>query len=117
MSKTDNLLGNMIREGRERLHLTQEEMAEKVQVNLTHYGNIERGDNNPSLTLFFLIAKTLNLSVDAYLYPETDYSDDDTQQIIRLLSQCSGRERKIILANIHTLIDNREVDPNSDCKE
>lgn len=117
MSKTDNLLGTMIREGRERLHFTQEEMAEKVQVNLTHYGNIERGVNNPSLPLFFQIVKTLNISVDAYLYPEANYSDDETKQIIRLLSQCSDKERKIILANIHTLIDNRDEDLKSDCKK
>lgn len=117
MTNNSNLLGNMIREGRERLHLTQEELAEKVQVNLTHYGNIERGTGNPSLPLFIEIVKILNLSVDAYLYPEKAHSDDVSQQIIRLLCQCSERERKIILANIHTLIENRSADTDYNCKE
>lgn len=116
MKESDNLIGDMIREGRERLHLTQEQMAEKVQVNLTHYGNIERGTNNPSMPLFLQIVKILNISVDAYLYPERYYTDDITQQIIRLLSQCSEKERKIILANIHTLINNRDTNTNVNCK-
>ena len=68
MTNNATLLGNMIRDGRERLHLTQEEIADKLQVNLTHYGNIERGTGNPSLPLFIEIMKILNLSVDAYLY-------------------------------------------------
>lgn len=110
MTNNATLLGNMIRDGRERLHLTQEEIADKLQVNLTHYGNIERGTGNPSLPLFIEIMKILNLSVDAYLYPEKAHSDNTFQEIIRLLCQCSEKERKIILANIHALIKYRDED-------
>ena len=66
MAQTDRRLGDMIRDCREKLGLTQEEAAEKLQVNLTHYGNIERAVCNPSLPLFLRIVKELNLSVDAY---------------------------------------------------
>ncbi len=114
MNANASMLGDMIREGREQLQLTQEEVAEKLQVNLTHYGNIERGTNNPSLPLFIKIVKILNLSVDAYIYPEKLYNDGISQQIIRLLSQCTKRERKIILANILTLIENRNEHPDID---
>lgn len=117
MNTNANMLGDMIREAREQLHLTQEEVAEKLQVNLTHYGNIERGTNNPSLPLFIKIVKILNLSVDAYIYPEKLYSDDISQRIIRLLSQCTERERKIILGNILTLIENRNESPDTDDTE
>lgn len=110
MTNNATLLGNMIRDGRERLHLTQEEIADKLQVNLTHYGNIERGTGNPSLPLFIEIMKILNLSVDAYLYPEKAHNDNTSQEIIRLLCQCSEKERKIILANIHALIKYRDED-------
>lgn len=68
MAQIDSRLGDMIRSYREKLGLTQEEMAERLQVNLTHYGNIERAACNPSFSLFLRIAKELNLSVDAYLY-------------------------------------------------
>ena len=47
MAQIDSRLGDMIRSYREKLGLTQEEMAERLQVNLTHYGNIERAACNP----------------------------------------------------------------------
>ena len=72
MAQIDSRLGDMIRSYREKLGLTQEEMAERLQVNLTHYGNIERAACNPSFSLFLRIAKELNLSVDAYLYSTRD---------------------------------------------
>lgn len=75
MTQVDRRLGDMIRNCREKLEITQEEMAERVQVNLTHYGNIERGVNIPSLPLFFKIAKELNFSVDSYLYSEQHTAD------------------------------------------
>ena len=37
MAQIDSRLGDMIRSYREKLGLTQEEMAERLQVNLTHY--------------------------------------------------------------------------------
>ena len=72
MAQIDSRLGDMIRSYREKLGLTQEEMAERLQVNLTHYGNIERAACNPSFSLFLRIAKELNLSVDAYLQGMVD---------------------------------------------
>lgn len=55
MAQIDSRLGDMIRSYREKLGLTQEEMAERLQVNLTHYGNIERAACNPSFSLFLRI--------------------------------------------------------------
>lgn len=114
MAQTDSRLGDMIRDCREKLGLTQEEAAEKFQVNLTHYGNIERATCNPSLSLFLRIAKELNLSVDAYIYSS---KDDTSAEITRLLSKCSQRERQIILENILTLLKNRDEYTNIDVNE
>lgn len=108
MSNDDHLLGTIMREARIKSHITQEELAEKVHVNLTHLGNIERGTSNPSLPLFCNIIRALNISADAYIYPHREVADNTSQEIMHLLSQCSEKERKIILANLHTLIENRE---------
>ena len=109
MAQTDSRLGDMIRDCREKLGLTQEEAAEKL-----HYGNIERAVCNPSLPLFLRIAKELNLSVDAYIFSS---KDDTTSEITRLLSKCSQRERQIILENILTLLKNRDECTQIDVKE
>ena len=52
MAQIDSRLGDMIRSYREKLGLTQEEMAERLQVNLTHYGNIERAACKPVYNTF-----------------------------------------------------------------
>ena len=73
--------------------------------------NIERGKNTPSLRLFIGIIRILNLSADKFIYPDSDSSNDTYQQLLRLLKQCTQKERKILLENAHTLIENREEKP------
>jgi transcriptional regulator with XRE-family HTH domain len=36
--------GKKFQEARERLHLTQQEVADKVDLNVSHYAKIERGE-------------------------------------------------------------------------
>ena len=105
MAQIDSRLGDMIRSYREKLGLTQEEMAERLQVHLTFKGNRGLSSFNPSFSLFLRIAKESNLSVDAYLYSTRD---DTAAEITRLLSKCSKRECQIILENILTLLKNRD---------
>jgi len=41
--------------------ITQEELAEKAQINEKHYGRIERGENSPSLKNLIKISSALNI--------------------------------------------------------
>ena len=117
MAQIDSRLGDMIRSYREKLGLTQEEMACRLGVSGPAVNKWENGNTmpditllapiacNPSFSLFLRIAKELNLSVDAYLYSTRD---DTAAEITRLLSKCSKRECQIILENILTLLKNRD---------
>lgn len=109
---SDNKLGTMIRNGRKDKNLTQEQIAEKIDCNLSYYGCIERGENIPSLKLFIEIFRTLNLSADALLYPNSHISNDTYQRLIHILSQCTDRELAILLATAETLIQNRNDHPD-----
>lgn len=111
MSFSNKKLGVFIRNGRLDKNLTQEQLAEKLDCNLSYLGNIERGKNTPSLRLFIGIIRILNLSADKFIYPDSDSSNDTYQQLLRLLKQCTQKERKILLENAHTLIENREEKP------
>ncbi|MDD3732837.1 MAG: helix-turn-helix transcriptional regulator [candidate division Zixibacteria bacterium] len=55
---------NHIRQHRARLDLTQEELAEKVQVRRQTIISIEKGRNVPSALLAFRIARVLEMRVD-----------------------------------------------------
>lgn len=108
MSFSNNRLGMFIRNGRLDLKLTQEQLAEKLNCNLSYLGNIERGNNIPSLRLFCKIVRVLNLSANDFIYQKCHSENKTYLQLIQLLSQCTPRELKILLENAQTLIANRE---------
>lgn len=54
-------LGNNIRAERSRLHLSQEEFAEKIDIRTSHVSNIENGKVNVKFTTLLTIMKVLNV--------------------------------------------------------
>lgn len=60
-------IGSRIKAAREQAHLTQEDLAEIIDISPTHMSVIERGVKTPKLDTFVKIANALNLSSDALL--------------------------------------------------
>lgn len=110
---SNNRLGKFIRNGRLDLNLTQEQLAEKLNCNLSYLGNVKRGKNIPSLKLFCRIILILNLSADAFIRPKQNTENSTYLQLIRLLPQCTPKELKILLENARTLLENREEKPRN----
>ena len=81
-------IGSTIKEARERAHLTQEELAEIIDISPTHMSVIERGVKTPKLDTFVKIVKALNLSADALLLDGMDQVNDS---IVAELSVRLGR--------------------------
>lgn len=60
-------IGARIKVARERVHLTQEQLAEIIDISPTHMSVIERGVKTPKLDTFVRIANALGVSTDALL--------------------------------------------------
>ena len=71
-----NLIGQRIREVRTEKHLTQEALANAVNVNVSHISNIETGKTKISLTLLVAVINTLDVTIDYLL--EHEYSDSQS---------------------------------------
>lgn len=54
-------LGQCLREARKKAGLSQEEFADKIGINRTYYGNLERGENSASLDKLQKISTVLNI--------------------------------------------------------
>lgn len=54
-------LGQVIKEVRQRLGLSQEELATKAGLHRTYISNIEQGERNPSLTTLTNLSAAMNL--------------------------------------------------------
>lgn len=63
-------LGEAIRAARMRKGLTQEALAELLDITPIHLKNMESSRRKPSVPLLFAMMELLDLSVDALVFPE-----------------------------------------------
>ena len=96
MNSLRDRLGAMIREKRNAQHITQEELAEKVNVTTGMIGQIERGETMPSVeTLASLIDR---LDIDPkVLFCGTNPSDTEYVELCTVISKMSPAQRKTLL--------------------
>ena len=59
--------GNFIKEGRERKHLYQSQVAESVNISQQYYSQIENGIRNVDLVLAMKICESLHLSLNDFI--------------------------------------------------
>lgn len=72
-----NKIGGKIKERRQNLGITQEYIANELDVNPSHISNIECGRAHPSLTALVKIANILHCSVDYFIYDEYTFSNEN----------------------------------------
>ncbi len=85
METIQNIVGANIRYYRRLNNLTQEELAERVDVSSPYIGYLERGQKSPSLELLIRLAAALNIEPALLLSP-FDEEDSQLKQLILLLS-------------------------------
>lgn len=97
-------LGKRIREERLKLNLTQERLAEDVNLSTAYIGQIERGERSLTLENLAAVANRLGVTID-YLLSDSVVSDNDGQH--RLWCQLmNGRteEQKALAINMVKLM-------------
>jgi transcriptional regulator with XRE-family HTH domain len=60
-------MGDRIKEARKKRKLTQEQLAEHLEISVEFVGQIERGLKLPSMNVFIRLIETLNVSADYLL--------------------------------------------------
>lgn len=97
-------LGEAIRAARMRKGLTQEALAELLDITPIHLKNMESSRRKPSVPLLFALMELLDLSVDALVFPEraqggvihtvglTDEERDAVQRLVDVMRR-KNRER------------------------
>lgn len=97
-------LGEAIRAARMRKGLTQEALAELLDITPIHLKNMESSRRKPSVPLLFAMMELLDLSVDALVFPEraqggaihtgglTDEERDAVQRLVDVMRR-KNKER------------------------
>lgn len=90
-------IGQRIRKHRKAQGLTQEKLAEIVEVSPTHISHIETGVTKLSLPALVRIADALDVRVDALLYDEPrGGASIAVDEIAAVLAKCDSAQRQII---------------------
>ena len=91
-------IGQRIRKIRKAHGLSQEELAERVNISTTHMSHIETGNTKLSLPVFVDIAAALEVRTDDLLEsPIASTTSGSLDEIAAVLEQCSIQEAKVIV--------------------
>ncbi|WP_224244806.1 helix-turn-helix domain-containing protein [Hyalangium gracile] len=72
MREFSKVLGSNMRQARQRINLTQEQVAESLDMPVEVYGRMERGSMLPRMEMFVAICRTLGATPDQLLgYSQT----------------------------------------------
>lgn len=97
--------GERLRNLRVSCGLTQEEVALRADITTSYYGQLERGQANPSVGMLEKICAVMGITL-ADIFTETDTNilgiDSISMQILHQLSNKSDREKEIALSLIKT---------------
>ena len=85
------LLGKSIRHNREKIQLTQEQLAELLGVSSHYVYELERGLKLPSLTMLITLAEVFHCGIDSMLSPVADKLEND--ELSTLISGLSPEKR------------------------
>ena len=99
-------IGARIKAARERVHLTQEQLAEIVDISPTHMSVIERGVKTPKLDTFIRIANALGVSADALPQDGVEHANDSIMAELSVrIGRLPQKEQNRILNAIRALTE------------
>ena len=90
------LIGKKIKRLRNRLGLTQDKLAEQVNINPKYLSNIERGLENPTLDRLLRLAISLKVELWEMLLPDKELSSDALKKKIKNLGVYSENNPKTL---------------------
>lgn len=110
------MLGKRIREERLKLNLTQEQLAEDVDLTTAYIGQVERGERSLTLENIVRVANRLGVTIDYLLSDSLSASNDSSLiQISQLLNGRTLTEKAMAVDVIKTLF--RHLDHNTGTPE
>lgn len=94
-------IGQKIRKIRKAHGLSQEELAEKVNISTTHMSHIETGSTKLSLQVLVRLAMALEMPTDSLIFESCSQPMADKLQ--GLLSQCSENQVEFIASIVESM--------------
>ena len=103
-------IGKRIKSAREKKGLTQEQLAEQVNLSPMHISVIERGNKLPRLETLINIANVLDVSADILLQDVVNNQIKlRTSEASNLIAQLSREDQRRVLAALHSFVESTKL--------
>lgn len=73
--------GLSVREFRNRVGISQEELADRTEIHRTYIGGIERGERNPTLLMIARISKALGISAAQLIKNSEERANESRKKV------------------------------------
>lgn len=98
-------LANAVREYRTELGLSQEKLAEILNLDQRTILNIEAGRGNPKFEVLYPLITYLKIPSDRIFYPDKENQSPSLQKLLTLLNDCTEQESNDLLPMVRYLLD------------
>ena len=98
-----NGIGKRIRYYRKLHDMSQEALAEKVDISVTHMSHIETGSTKLSLPVLISIADALEVNIDHLVHDKAEIESDYHYEIEALLNDSSLKEQRMLFNAMKSL--------------
>ena len=112
MSEISSIIGDRIKRHRNRLGLTQEELAEKCGLHHTYIGQLERGEKNATLESIEKVVQGLDISYETLfekLAPGNDATPNVAAQCYEIVAALSLKEQQVVLDMILKMVEYKKM--------
>lgn len=107
-AKELRLLADAIHQAREEKRITQEQLAEYLQISPTHVRHLESGRRKPSIEKLISLCKILDISFDQVVKGEPRPASTASERILNCVENVfSEKERNLIADLIEAAADRR----------
>lgn len=97
-------LGDVIKSARKRMDLTQNEVADSIDVDVRTIINIENYKGNPKLEVLYPLIRSLKIDAREIFYPEMQRESPSLRQLRLLVEDCSEEEAATIIPVLQSVI-------------
>ena len=104
MSDYSRILGDVVKQARERANLTQKEVAEAANIDSRTVLNIENYKGNPKLEVLYPLIRILNIDAREVFNPELKRQSAALSELRILIEECSEEEAIDILPILKSVL-------------
>ena len=97
-------LGDGVKRTRKRLDLTQNEVADSIDVDVRTIINIENYKGNPKLEVLYPLIRSLKIDPREIFYPEMQRESPALRQLRLLVEDCSEEEAATIIPVLQSVV-------------